>query len=70
MSDASLIRLPRVEEITGLSRSSIYRLERLGKFPRRIQLSERATAWRIQQIIEWCEGRPQAAPSTTQAAAA
>jgi prophage regulatory protein len=55
----SLIRLPQVRALTGLSRSSIYRLEKLGRFVPRIRLSERATAWRLEEIHAWIEARPQ-----------
>ena len=53
-----LLRLPDVLKLTGLSRSSIYRLEALGNFPKRVRLSERATAWREEQVLEWRDTRP------------
>ena len=55
----SLLRLPDVQRLTGLSRSSIYRLEALGKFPKRVRLSERAVAWREEELVNWNEARPQ-----------
>jgi len=55
----SLLRLPAVQKLTGLSRSSIYRLEALGKFPKRVRLSERAVAWREQDLVNWNEARPE-----------
>ena len=54
----SLLRLPDVQRLTGLSRSSVYRLEATGGFPQRVRLSERATAWREHEILEWCDSRP------------
>lgn len=56
----SLLRLPDVQKLTGLSRSSVYRLEANGDFPKRVRLSERATAWREQELIDWIESRPRA----------
>ena len=38
-------RRPAVEEITGLSRSSIYDLMSKGHFPKPIKISARAVAW-------------------------
>lgn len=55
------LRLPEVTKLTGLSRSSIYRLESLGLFPGRVKLSESATAWRTEEVQAWCASRPRAA---------
>lgn len=55
----SLLRLPDVQKLTGLSRSSVYRLEATGDFPRRVGLSERAVAWRENELLDWIEARPQ-----------
>ena len=56
----SLLRLPDVQKLTGLSRSSVYRLEATGDFPKRVRLSERATAWREDELLEWVDSRPRA----------
>jgi prophage regulatory protein len=55
------IRLREVERITGLSKSSIYRLEALGLFPKRVKLSERASAWKASEVIQFLAERPRAA---------
>jgi prophage regulatory protein len=47
---AQLLRLPAVIERVGLSRSSIYRAEAAGAFPRRIKVGEHATAWLASDI--------------------
>ena len=52
-----LLRLPDVEAQTGLKKSSLYRLEAQGRFPARVKLSERATAWRESDINEWIAQR-------------
>jgi prophage regulatory protein len=41
----SLLRLPRVLERTGLSRTHLYRLAARGAFPTPVKISERASAW-------------------------
>ena len=55
----ALLRLPDVQKLTGLSRSSVYRLEAAGQFPKRVRLSERATAWRENELLDWVASRPQ-----------
>jgi prophage regulatory protein len=55
-----LLRLPQVIELTGLGRDSVYRLMRQGKFPRQRRLSERASAWRSDEVAAWIESRPPA----------
>lgn len=53
-----MLRLPRVIELTGLGRDSIYRLGNAGKFPRPRKLTEHASAWREDEILAWIESRP------------
>lgn len=55
------LRLKDVERISGLSRSSIYRLEKIGQFPQRVKLTERCSAWHASEISEWANSRPTAA---------
>ena len=43
--DVRILRLPDVQEKTGLSRSTIYRLEAEGRAPRRIKLGAHSTGW-------------------------
>jgi prophage regulatory protein len=50
-----LLRFPAVFDRTGLSRSTIRRLERCGRFPRHFQISAGAVAWREDHIAEWLE---------------
>ena len=51
-------RRPAVEELTGLSRSSIYELMELDLFPRPIRIGRRAVAWRESDIEAWLASRP------------
>jgi prophage regulatory protein len=48
-----LIRLKEVISISGLGRSSIYKMMAEGRFPMSISLGERAIAWEISEIEEW-----------------
>jgi prophage regulatory protein len=60
----------------GFSRVHLHRLEKAGKFPLRVRLSERRIAWRESELIAWAEDRsaqrvqaPSASPAAeTQAA--
>jgi len=51
------IRDPECRTVTGLSRSTRWRLEKAGKFPRRRQLSARAIGWVAAEIDEWAKQR-------------
>jgi prophage regulatory protein len=52
-----LIRLPQVRQNVGLSRSEIYRLISLNRFPRPVPLGERAVAWDAHEVQRWIEAR-------------
>ena len=53
-----LLRRRQVEEITGMSRSSIYRLMQKGKFPRPVRIGPAAVRWKASDITAWMESRP------------
>lgn len=50
-------RLPQVSGATGLSRSTVLRLESEGKFPSRVRLSKRSVGWRSADVMAWIESR-------------
>ena len=59
-----IVRLPEVMELTGLSRTTIWRRERDGSFPLPIRLGgehTRAMGWREQDIYDWIDGLSPAA---------
>lgn len=51
------LRLPAVVDRTGLPRSTLYRLCRLGRFPRPTKLSERCSAWSANEVDRWLSDR-------------
>lgn len=55
-----LMTTDEVVEAVGLSRSSIWRLEREGKFPKRRQVSAQRVGWLRSEVTEWAESRPEA----------
>ena len=52
-----ILRRPKVEEIVGLSRSTIYDMISKNLFPRPIKLGIRAVGWRESTISDWLRER-------------
>jgi prophage regulatory protein len=52
-----LLRFPAVRERTGLSRSTIWRLERQGAFPPHHRISANAVAWIEDDIANWIRAK-------------
>ncbi len=48
-----IIRKPATQEKTGLSDTTIWRLENEGKFPKRIKITNKIVGWYEDQIDEW-----------------
>lgn len=55
------LRRPAVEEITGLSRTTIYEMMKRGQFPRPVKITGKAVAWPESAIDAWLASRPVAA---------
>jgi prophage regulatory protein len=56
MGNGGLIwREPKVRYETKLSKSTRWRLEKLGLFPQKVKLGPRATGWIASEILEWLE---------------
>ena len=60
----NLLRTRQVLAITGLSRMTIYRLERDGQFPPRRRLGSNSVAWIDSEVTEWIAARPTKAIGT------
>lgn len=52
-----LLRLPDVEAVVGLKRSSIYAMMKEGKFPRCVYVGRRAVAWPEAAVLSWVQER-------------
>jgi len=52
-----VIRKQDLRRETGLSYSSVYRLEKAGQFPRRFNLTERLVAWDRDEVERWIAAR-------------
>ncbi|MEW5839297.1 MAG: AlpA family phage regulatory protein [Pseudomonadota bacterium] len=46
LPEPGVSRLPQVKALTGLSKSAIYRMIAVGKFPAQVKVGTRASAWR------------------------
>jgi prophage regulatory protein len=57
------IRRPELLAQTGLSKTSIYNLEREGKFPLHFMLTPRCAVWAESEVDAWLDER-QSAPSS------
>ncbi len=55
MQQATDYLLPRktVEKLSGLSRATLYRLIKSGKFPRPVSIGTGAVRWKQSDIIAW-----------------
>jgi prophage regulatory protein len=60
---SAILRLPAVMLKTSLSKSSIYRLESLDKFPKRVRIGENSTGWLSSEIDEFIASRPRVSNS-------
>lgn len=52
------IRKAEVRKITGLSDTTIWRLEKASKFPQRRRLSSSACGWLLSEVLAWVKSRP------------
>lgn len=52
-----LIRRAEMLRISGLSISSVYRLERKGEFPARRRLGPNSVAWDLASVLQWAQSR-------------
>lgn len=52
-----LINFKMVAYLTGLSRSTIWKLENNGDFPERITLSKRSIRWIESEVMQWVSVR-------------
>ena len=55
-----ILRLPKVLEMTGLSRTSVWRQVKAGTFPKPVKLGPRAVGWLASKIDKWLRNRPEA----------
>ena len=52
-----LLRLPGVEALAGIKKSTIYQLMREGKFPTCVRISRRLSVWPESAVLTWVNAR-------------
>ena len=59
MQTNRILSLPEVQSVVPYSRSSLWRLEKSGDFPKRIKLTPngRRVGWKESEIQRWIESR-------------
>lgn len=60
MADARrtrILRISEVQQVTGLSRSSLYKLIQERHFPRQVPLGSRSVGWFESEVQAWITGR-------------
>lgn len=51
--DISLIRASELSKKIGLSTTTIWRLEKAGKFPKRKKVGDHITVWSVAEVNKW-----------------
>jgi predicted DNA-binding transcriptional regulator AlpA len=60
-----ILRTAAVIRLTGLSRTTLWRLERQGDFPERVRLGLNSVGWREEEIARWIDTRPRGLAEST-----
>jgi prophage regulatory protein len=54
---STIIKLPKVKELTTFSRTTIYRLIQEGRFPKQVKLSVRSAGWLESEVLAYLDER-------------
>jgi len=57
-----ILRQSEVMAITGLGRTTLWRMEKRGEFPARRRITGNIIGWLASEIEEWIRSRPLATP--------
>jgi prophage regulatory protein len=57
LAQEKFLRFGSLAEMVGLSRTTIYRLEQQGLFPKRVKLGSNSVAWRMSEVVSWMSAR-------------
>ena len=52
-----IIKLKQVMEMTTSCRTTIYRLIKIGEFPKQIKLAERSSGWLESEVLDYLEAK-------------
>lgn len=59
MQEDKAVRFKELQKIVPVSRSTIFRWERDGLFPKHFKLGRNSTAWWLSEITAWLSNRSQ-----------
>ena len=51
------LRIAEVQKITGLSKGTLWRQERTGRFPKRRSIGMHAVGWLESEVMAWLQSR-------------
>ena len=54
---SAVITRKQVQQITGLGRTTLWRLEAEGQFPAKVRLSSGRVGWMEAEVVRWIEGQ-------------
>ena len=57
LESRQLARRKDILKLTGLSKSTLYRLELSGDFPKAFRLTDRCVAYKLSDVYRWMEGK-------------
>ena len=57
MNNNKIIKLKQVMEMTTFCRTTIYRLIKIGEFPKQIKLAERSSGWLESEVLDYLEAK-------------
>jgi prophage regulatory protein len=66
LPESGLIRMAQLVKVLPISKNTIWRLSKLGKFPKPVKLTENTTAWKCQDVHAWLASKE--TPVTNEAA--
>ena len=52
-----IIRIKELIDMVGLSRTTIWRMENYGSFPKRVSLGANSVGWKLSEINQWLENK-------------
>jgi prophage regulatory protein len=53
-----ILNFNQVQKLVGYGRTSLWRMEREGRFPKRVKLGPNKVGWHEYEILEWIKNLP------------
>ena len=57
LRETKILRWAELQSVLGLSRMTIYRMEKAGEFPKRIQIGSSSVGWLEHEVKAWLDDR-------------